>query len=251
MTLAPHGTRLMPASTRRGWMPWSRWPTPGCRTARRHRSTGPRRAGLYEMSPQSTPSSGLLVPSVPTSIPHQRIIRARRDACARAGTAAGGDPLPRPGDHPRRDRPPARAVRERGAVPQPEGFCRSNTRLEPSTRSACSVALASFRVLASGATRAACTVTWRTTAVAWWTSSLKVCRTGCAWRTSAPTVRRRRGRTSRISAIWTGCWPPARSTSCRPATYTAPVVRWIRNGWWPPSRPRPSRPWPTGSVGWR
>ena len=25
----------------------------------------------------------------------------------------------------------------------------------------------------------------------------------------------------------------------------------IRNGSWPPSRPRPSRPWPTGSVGWR
>ena len=29
-----------------------------------------------------------------------------------------------------------------------------------------------------------------TVAVAWWTSSLKVCRTGCGWRTSAPTVRR-------------------------------------------------------------
>ncbi len=112
-----------------------------------------------------------------------------------------------------------------------------------------SVAPAPLGVRAFGATRRACTATWRSTAAASRTSSPKACRAGCAWRTSAPTVRRRHGRTSRVWAIWTGCWPGVRSASCRPGTCRAPVVRWIRNGWWPSSRPRPSRPWPTGSAG--
>lgn len=86
----------------------------------------------------------------------------------------------------------------RGAVP---GQSRGCSRAE----CACSVALASLGVLVSGATRAACTVTSRTTAVAWWTPSLRRAEDAEPWRTQigrrideatgavAQAVRRRRG----------------------------------------------------------